>query len=288
MASGLQQISEVATFNGLLRRFKHKAESLGGLDAIFAAYVPNSVTQQGIKAPCLYFLSGLTCTDENFSIKCATGFEHASRAGAILILPDTSPRGAGVLGEDDSWDFGTGAGFYLNATQEPYAKHYNMYNYVTDELYDLVIKNFPVDAARISIMGHSMGGHGALTIGFKNPEKYRSISAFAPICNPSIGPWGIKALTNYLGDDKEAWKEYDAVEMLKRNTYDKPVLVDVGTKDNFEVGEVNQLQTKNLEELKDRCRPPMIINFQEGYDHSFYFISTFISSHIDFHMKHLQ
>eukprot|EP00397_Hematodinium_sp_SG-2012_P034169 GEMP01036606.1.p1 GENE.GEMP01036606.1~~GEMP01036606.1.p1 ORF type:complete len:282 (+),score=52.57 GEMP01036606.1:58-903(+) len=280
----LLALSEVRIFNGVLTRFKHKAESLGGLDAIFATYVPIGAKN----APCIYWLSGLTCTDENFSLKCTPAFERASELGIVLVLPDTSPRGAGIAGEDDSWDFGTGAGFYVDATQEPWKKHYNMYTYVTKELYELVNANLPVDSSKVSISGHSMGGNGALMIALRNPQQYKSASAFAPISNPSVVPWGEKAFSNYLGPDKETWKQYDTVELLKRGGHKMPICVDQGAKDTFLVGDVNQLQTESLKAVLDKTTPTAALNYREGFDHSYHFVSSFIKNHLNFHMEYLK
>jgi len=284
----MQVISEIRVFDGILKRFKHKAQCLGNLESIFAAYLPTKVTEaskNGVKAPCLYWLSGLTCTDENFSIKCSTSFERASQLGLVLIIPDTSPRGAGIAGEDDSFDFGTGAGFYVDATQEPWSQYYNMYTYITKELYELVNENLPVDPSRISISGHSMGGHGALTIALKNPKMYRSASAFAPISNPTQSPWGQKAFRNYLGDsNQEAWKDYDAVELLKRGATNIPIRVEQGTADQWIDPE---LRPESLKELADKVTPKLEFNYRPGYDHSFYFVSTFIKDDLSWHARHL-
>lgn len=202
----------------------------------------------------------------------------------VLILPDTSPRGAGIEGEDDSWDFGTGAGFYLDATQEKWSKHYNMYSYVVEELYELVLANFPVDQNKISIMGHSMGGHGALTIGLKNPGKYKSASAFAPICNPIKCPWGLKAFSNYLGDDKSEWEQYDTLKLIENRGITLPIYCDTGDADGFYKNEPKQLLTHVLDAHKGAT---LFSNIREGYDHSYYFISTFVGDHFEFHSKYL-
>eukprot|EP00747_Dinoflagellata_sp_TGD_P181833 gnl/TRDRNA2_/TRDRNA2_35817_c0_seq1.p1 gnl/TRDRNA2_/TRDRNA2_35817_c0~~gnl/TRDRNA2_/TRDRNA2_35817_c0_seq1.p1 ORF type:complete len:702 (-),score=144.16 gnl/TRDRNA2_/TRDRNA2_35817_c0_seq1:33-1988(-) len=246
-----------------------------------AAFVPDG---EG-KFPVVYWLSGLTCTDENFSQK-AGAFETAKSLGLVIVMPDTSPRGEGVPDEDPhTYDFGVGAGFYLNATTDKYKKHYNMYDYVTTELPDIVNANLPVLADRASIFGHSMGGHGALTIALKNPGKYKSVSAFAPITNPTTAPWGKKAFPLYLGADEATWKEYDTVELLKK--YSGPsvrILVDQGTSDNFLAEQLKP------EVLKATCNDKGImlnLRMQEGYDHSYYFISTFIQDHLKFHAAHL-
>jgi len=233
--------------------------------------------------PALYWLSGLTCTDENFSQK--SGFARAAAArGLAIVLPDTSPRGVTIEGADDSYDFGSGAGFYVDATEVKWAGHYHMYSYVTSELPSVVAATFPDElSGKKAISGHSMGGHGALTLYLKNPGMYASVSAFSPICHPTNCPWGVKAFTGYLGST-DAGKPHDAVELI--NAYDGapfPILVDQGAADNFLVGDVNQLQP---EALKAACAAkglPLDMRMQEGYDHSYFFISSFIDDHINFH-----
>lgn len=249
----------------------------------FAVFTPDG--KPGEKFPGIVWLSGLTCTDENFAQK-AGAFEAAAEMGLALVLPDTSPRGEGVPDEEPkTYDFGTGAGFYLNATTEKYKKHYNMLDYVTKELHNLVIDNMPIVSDRISIMGHSMGGHGALTIALKNPGKYRSVSAFSPITHPTQVPWGKKAFSLFLGDDQAAWKQYDTVELLKE--YSGPpirLLVDQGSADNF----LNEQLTPHA--LKEVCEKQGInctLRIQEGYDHSYFFISSFIKDHLKYHASQL-
>ena len=233
-----------------------------------------------LKLPVLYWLSGLTCTDENFVEK--SGAQRiASELGLVLVIPDTSPRGDEVPDDEQkSYDFGLGAGFYLNATQAPWSRHYNMYDYVVEELPALVEKHFPVDGSKQSIFGHSMGGHGALTVALKNPDKYQSVSAFAPICSPMQCPWGVKALSAYLGDDQSEWLDYDAVALVKRATRPIPMLVDQGSEDPF---------------LKEQLKPELLVsachsagmnlgfNQREGYDHSYLFVSSFMENHLRFH-----
>lgn len=271
---------------GQLKRIAFTSEKLGGVETIFAIYLPDICTTK--KLPVLYWLSGLTCTDENFSQK-AGAFQAACDNQVVLVMPDTSPRGDGVPDEDPhTFDFGVGAGFYLNATTDKYKKHYNMYDFVVTELPTFVESNFPVSKVR-SISGHSMGGHGALTIGLKNAARYESVSAFAPICNPTQVPWGQKAFPLYLGADKESWKQYDATELIKK--YDKKkdlhILCDCGTADNFLVGDVNQLTPLTFISAALEAKVPVTFRMQAGYDHSYYFMSTFIGEHIAHHAKFL-
>lgn len=229
------------------------------------------------------WLSGLTCTDENFITK-AGAQRILSEMGLVIICPDTSPRGTNLPKEHDSYDFGSGAGFYVDATTEGYKDHYNMYSYVNEELYDLFNAKFNLKG-NISLMGHSMGGHGALTIGLKNPNKYKSLSAFSPIMNPMSGGWGQKALLGYLGEDHEAWAKYDACELvLSGHSHPKPILVDQGKKDEFYP---NQLLTHSFETACKNSDQQVKINLREDYDHSYYFISTFIESHLKFHLSYL-
>merc|ERR1719272_762971 len=250
----------------------------------FAAHLPEG--SEGKQLPVVYWLSGLTCTDENFSQK-AGAFSAATKLGLLLILPDTSPRGEGVPDEDPkTYDFGVGAGFYLNATSDKYKTHYNMLDYITKELPALVQSNIPsMDPEKVSIMGHSMGGHGALTIALKNPGVFRSVSAFAPIANPSQVPWGQKAFPLYLGPDAESWKQYDTVELIK--AYTGPhlrILVDQGTGDNFLK---DQLMPESLQAACDEKGINLCLRMQEGYDHSYFFMSTFIEDHLQYHASYL-
>jgi S-formylglutathione hydrolase len=250
---------------------------------VFAVYLPPQA-QAGGTLPVLYWLSGLTCTDENFSTK-AGAQRYAAEHGVILVMPDTSPRGAGIAGEDDSYDFGTGAGFYLNATQAPWSRHYRMYDYIVNELPALIAGNFPVDNARQSISGHSMGGHGALTIALKNPGKYRSVSAFSPIVAPMQVPWGQKAFKNYLGDDTAAWQQYDTIELIRNGAGKMPLLVDQGGADEFLD---NQLRPELLEQACRDAGFELTLRRQPGYDHSYFFIASFIGEHIAYHARALQ
>lgn len=276
--------STVRAAQGLLKRIEFASEALGGTTT-FAIYLPDS--SESDKLPVVYWLSGLTCTDENFSQK-AGAFQAACEHGLALVMPDTSPRGEGVPDEDPhTYDFGIGAGFYLNATTDKYKRHYNMYDFILKELFSVVEANFPVTSKR-SICGHSMGGHGALTMAMKNPDKFESVSAFAPICNPTAVPWGLKAFPLYLGEDKEAWKQYDATELIKKYSgKDLHILCDQGTDDNFLKGDVNQLQPDAFQAAAKEAGIAVNFRMQTGYDHSYFFISTFISEHLAHHAKFL-
>ena len=244
----------------------------------FAVYKPPQA-ESGEKLPVLYWLSGLTCTWANFTEK-AGAQRYAAEHGVIIVAPDTSPRGVNIPGEDDAYDFGSGAGFYVDSTQEPWAAHYRMYSYITKELPAVINRHFQVDEGRVGLFGHSMGGHGALTIAFKNPDQYKSVSAFAPICSPMRCPWGEKALGGYLGDDQDAWTAYDATELCKSTSWRQPVLVDQGTSDDFLT---EQLKPKLLQEACAAASIPLTLRMQEGYDHSYYFMASFIGEHIAHH-----
>jgi len=249
----------------------------------FSVYLPEPKYRGESPPPVIYFLSGLTCTDENPIVK--SGFaQWASKYGVAMVFPDTSPRGVNIEGQDDTYSFGSGAGFYLNATTEKWKNHYQMYSYVTEELPELVHSIFPVDGNNISITGHSMGGHGALLCFFKNPGKYRCASAFAPISNPTQTPWGQVAFEGYLGGI-EAGKEYDACELVKKYNGPKvPILVDQGTAD---VWLTKELKTEEFAKACDEVKYPLTLRMQPGYDHSYWFVSTFLEDHIKFHAKGL-
>jgi len=280
-----KEISSVRVAEGTLKRYEHVSAVLGGVSMKYAAFLPDERPGEEVKFPAVYWLSGLTCTDENFSQK-AGAFKAAASLGLLLIMPDTSPRGDEVPDEDEkTYDFGKGAGFYLNATTDKYKKHYNMYDYITKELRSLTEATLPINPVKVSIMGHSMGGHGALTMALKNPGAYKSVSAFAPIANPTQCPWGQKAFPLYLGPDQESWKEYDTVELINR--YSGPplrMLVDQGTGDNFLK---DQLKPEALQAACDEKGLNLTLRMQAGYDHSYYFMSTFIEDHLKYHAAHL-
>ena len=277
----MKQIDAHKIFGGNQLRFEHRATALN-CDMNFSIYLPPQA--EAAQVPVLYWLSGLTCTDENFVSK-AGAQQFAAEQGVAIVAPDTSPRGEGVPDDPDAaYDFGLGAGFYVNATQDPWRKHYQMYEYVLEELPLLVNANFSVDRERCGIFGHSMGGHGALTIGLKNPDRYRSVSAFSPICSPMNCPWGEKALGNYLGDNKEDWRQYDTTVLVSQATERLPVLVDQGGADDFLQ---EQLKTELLMAASAESDYPMEIRMQPGYDHSYFFIASFIGDHIRFHADNL-
>ncbi len=263
-------------FGGTVRFNEHESD-VTQTKMNFSTFIPD-----GKVKGCLVWLSGLTCTDENFMAK-AGAQKYLSDAGLMVICPDTSPRGLNLPGEHDSSDFGSGAGFYVDATTEGYKNHYKMYSYIAEELHTLIQKNF---SDNISIFGHSMGGHGALILGLREKNKYKSISAFAPITNPLESPWGQKAFHGYLGPNKSDWEKYDATSLLKSGlNHSAEILIDQGTLDPF-LSE--RLLTKNiLEASRVAGKQKINLRFQEGYDHSYYFISTFIADHIHFHAKHL-
>ncbi len=276
----LEKISEVRCFGGLQQRYQHRSGVLG-CDMNFSLYLPPGAESEEV--PLLYWLSGLTCTDENFVIK-AGAQRYAAAHGVAILAPDTSPRGDGVPDDPEgAWDFGLGAGFYVNATQSPWSANYRMYDYVVEELPSL-LGGFPVDASRSAISGHSMGGHGALVIALRNPRRFSSVSAFAPICAPMRCPWGVKALSHYLGEERLAWEDYDASLLLARAGEKLPMLVDQGEADSFLA---EQLRPELLREAADAAGYPMSLRMQPGYDHSYFFIATFIGEHIAFHASHL-
>lgn len=275
----LENISQAKVFGGWHKQYTHQSSRLN-CAMRFAIFLPPKATKNN-PVPVLYWLSGLTCTDENFMQK-AGAFRRAAELGIAIVAPDTSPRGDDVA-DDEGYDLGKGAGFYLNATQEPWSRHYHMYDYVVDELPALIEANFPVSSVR-SISGHSMGGHGALTIGLKNSDKYRSISAFSPISNPMQAPWGQKAFNAYLGNEFEAWRQYDASELLRKAQAKLPILVDQGDADSFMV---EQLKPEVLIAAAQEHDSDVEVRIQPGYDHSYYFISSFIGDHLEFHASYL-
>ena len=275
-----EKIGENICFSGRQLRYQHSSEVLA-CEMNFSIFLPPQA-ELG-KVPVLYWLSGLTCTDENFVSK-AGAQRYASEHGIAVVAPDTSPRGPGVPDDaDGAWDFGLGAGFYVNATQQPWATNYRMYDYIVRELPALVEANFPIDGDRVAISGHSMGGHGALTIALKNPQQFKSVSAFAPICSPLDCPWGEKALGGYLGQDRTLWEAHDSCVLMASATQKLPVLVDQGGADDFLT---EQLKPQLLEQAAQKSDYPLQLRMQDGYDHSYFFIASFIGEHIAFHAQH--
>jgi S-formylglutathione hydrolase len=273
----MEVISSTVCFGGTLQRVRHRSK-VCSCDMVFAIYLPPQAASHPV--PLLYWLSGLTCTDENFMQK-AGAQRTAARLGMAIVCPDTSPRGTDLPGEHDSYDFGSGAGFYVNATQAPWNDHYNMYDYVTQELPALVEQNFPVTSGK-GISGHSMGGHGALVCYLRNPGMYQSVSAFSPICHPSDCAWGQKALSAYLGEDRTDWIAYDAALLIGDAQEKLPLLIDQGTEDNFLS---DQLKPGMLEQACIANHYPLNLRMQEGYDHSYFFIATFIEDHLHHHAQ---
>ncbi len=274
----LEQVSANTMFGGKQLKLKHHSSSLN-CEMIFSVYLPPQA--DSVNVPVIYWLSGLTCTDDNFVQK-AGAQQYAAEAGVAIVCPDTSPRGEGVPDDPDgAYDFGLGAGFYVNATQTPWSEHYHMYDYVTQELPQVLAgSDLPLDTDNCSIMGHSMGGHGALTIALKNAGKYKAVSAFSPICSPLNCPWGEKALGNYIGDNKEDWAQYDACALIKGADEKLHILVDQGQNDDFLSG---QLKPELLQQACQDAKHPLTLRYQAGYDHSYFFIATFIEDHITHH-----
>ncbi|KRD32098.1 S-formylglutathione hydrolase [Lysobacter sp. Root916] len=275
----MQRSEAHASHGGRQEVWQHDSSALG-CSMRYAVYLPPQAQHQA--CPVLYWLSGLTCSEQNFITK-AGAQRYAAEHGLILVVPDTSPRGADVA-DADGYDLGQGAGFYLNATREPWAKHYRMYDYVVEELPALVDAHFPTTSAR-GISGHSMGGHGALTIALKNPGRYRSVSAFSPIVAPSQVPWGEKAFAAYLGEDREAWREWDATELIAQARERLPLLIDQGEADEFLS---TQLKPERLRAACEKAGHPLQLRLRPGYDHSYYFIASFIGEHIAHHAAALR
>src|SRR5437867_845554 len=274
-------VSRSKCFGGVQGVYSHESRETACLMR-FGVFLPPQAEAQAV--PVLYWLSGLTCTEENFIVK-AGAQRMAGELGLAIVVPDTSPRGLQIPGEAEHYDFGLGAGFYVDATQAPWSRGYRMYSYVAKELPWLVVSNFAVDPARVGIFGHSMGGHGALTIALKNPHYYKSVSAFAPICSPMRCPWGEKAFTGYLGADRTTWREYDATVLIEEHGWTGPPLrVDQGTKDQF-LDE--QLKPELLKQACERSGVALDLRMQEAYDHSYFFIATFIEDHLRFHAANL-
>ena len=283
MTAAPEMLSRHRAFGGVVSFHRHTAAETACVMK-FSVYLPPQAERR--KVPALWYLAGLTCTEETFMFK-AGAQRVAAELGLALVAPDTSPRGVPLPGDSDSWDFGVAAGVYLDAQAPPWSQHYRMYSYVTRELPALVEEHFPIDPKRQGIFGHSMGGHGALTIGLNSPERYRSISAFAPISAPMQCPWGQKAFTGYLGADRERWRQYDACELIRALptvSGRPPLLVDQGLADQFLE---QQLMPERLEQACKDTGYPLTIRRQPGYDHGYYFISTFIEDHLRHHARAL-
>ncbi len=275
--SSLNLQKEYLCFDGTVAYYSHYSETCNS-QMNFAVYLPPQAKYQSV--PTLYYLSGLTCTEDNFTVK-AGAQRYAAQHNLMLVAPDTSPRNTGIPGEDDDWDLGSGAGFYVDATVTPWQKHYQMYSYVTQELPALIKENFPVLPQKQGIFGHSMGGHGALICALKNPDRYLSVSAFAPICAPMSCPWGEKAFTAYLGTDKQSWLAYDASELVKTNQLKYPILIDQGKADTFY--QQKQLLPEIFESACQQVGQLLKLRFQPGYDHSYFTIASLMEDHIRHH-----
>ena len=280
-----KRVGSNACFGGVWQRFTHDSKATK-TPMTYSVFVPPGATAAA-PAPCLFYLSGLTCTDENFVQK-AGAARAAAAHGVALVAPDTSPRGAGVPGEDDAYDFGSGAGFYVDATAAPWSEHYNMYSYVTDELVESLRGVPEVDVDTRSVTGHSMGGHGALTIAMKDPSAWKSVSAFSPICNPTKVPWGKKAFEGYLGS-VEAGAAHDASELVRKGGPFAfgDILISQGADDDFLVGDVDQLQPEAFRAACDSVGQGLELRYEAGYDHSYFFIATFVDQHVNFHADRL-
>jgi S-formylglutathione hydrolase len=277
----LTKVSGSKCFGGTQSVYSHESRETGSIMR-FGVFLPPQAEARAV--PVLYWLSGLTCTEENFIVK-AGAQRVAAQLGLALVVPDTSPRGLKIPGEAESYDFGLGAGFYVDATQPPWSRGYRMYSYVAKELPALIEESFPVEPSKVGIFGHSMGGHGALTIALKNPEYYKSVSAFAPISSPMRCPWGEKALTGYLGPDRSAWRQYDATALIEeRGWRGPPLFVDQGDSDSFLE---TQLKPELLQEACRRAGVGLELRLQAGYDHSYFFISSFVEDHLRFHSRNL-
>jgi len=279
MGTDIKLLDEHMSFGGWVRRYEHVSDACKA-PMRFSIYLPTR--SAGTQIPAVYFLAGLTCTEETFMMKSGAQ-RYASKLGLMLVAPDTSPRNTGIEGETQDWDLGSGASFYVDATAEPWRAHYQMRRYVTEELPAIIAEHFPVDRDRTSLCGHSMGGHGALTCALREPKRYRSVSAFAPVCAPSQTPWGQKAFHAYLGDDKEAWLEYDTQALLQRThkAAPLPILIDQGRRDPYLEKE---LKTQWLEDIG---RDQLTLRWHPHYDHSYFFIASFIEDHLAFHAQHL-
>ena len=277
----IKAVTQNLCFGGVQSAYAHASQETGCVMR-FGVFLPPQAASG--RVPVLYWLSGLTCTEENFIAK-AGAQRVASELGLAIVVPDTSPRGLRIPGEDDGYDFGLGAGFYVDATEAPWSRGYRMYSYLTQELPADVAATFPVDPNRVGIFGHSMGGHGALTIALRNPRHYKSVSAFAPIASPMHCPWGQKALSGYLGADRARWREYDATALIEdRGWTGPPIMVDQGTKDQFLE---SQLKPELLQDACQRSGVSFDLRLREGYDHSYFFIASFIEDHLRFHARNL-
>ncbi|KXF91382.1 S-formylglutathione hydrolase [Phaeobacter inhibens] len=274
----METVSENAAFGGVQGVYRH-ASSSTNCDMTFGLFLPEEVADGPV--PLLWYLSGLTCTHENAMTK-AGAQAWCAEQGIAMVFPDTSPRGEGVA-DDEAYDLGQGAGFYVNATQAPWAPHFQMWDYITEDLPALLGERFALDMDRQSITGHSMGGHGALTMAMNLPGRFRSVSAFAPICNPSASDWGRKQLTAYLGADEAAWARHDATLMMQDSGFDGPVLIDTGTSDQF----LDLLKPEALAQAAASRRQQAVLRMQPGYDHSYFFVSTFMEDHVSFHAEAL-
>ena len=275
----MNRTESIKEFGGYLHRYVH-ASKICKCDMTFSVYLPPQAADGPV--PALYWLSGLTCTDDNARVK-AGAQRYAAAQGIAIVFPDTSPRGQGVPDEPERYDLGQGAGFYVDATRMPWSEHYHMYAYVTHELPALLEKNLPLIPGMKSISGHSMGGHGALICALKNPDSFHSVSAFAPICNPVECSWGKACFSAYLGDDRAAWEAYDATCLIAAGAMVANILIDQGTADEFYDGK--QLLPENLAAACKQAGVPINLRFQEGYDHSYHFIATFIGEHIAYHAE---
>ena len=276
----LKLTSSSRLFDGDLQGFEHYSNSCDSIMR-FSVYLPPQAEET--KVPALLWLSGLTCNEENFMLKSGAQ-RYAAELGIALIAPDTSPRDTGTAGEEDEWDFGSGAGFYVNATRLPWSRHFQMYDYVSKDLLEVVAANLPLDTGRLSVSGHSMGGHGALIVALKNPGMFKSVSAFSPICAPAKCPWGIKAFTGYFGEDRERWRQYDASELVGQASEKLPLLIDFGAADEYLE---EQLLPGLLEDACVRHDHPLKLHIHPGYDHGYYFVASFIGEHLQYHASAL-
>ena len=275
MSTSPKLTSEYKCFDGTVGFYRHQSQTCNG-EMRFAIYQPPQARAKPV--PVLYYLSGLTCTEENFMIK-AGAQRYAAEYGIITVAPDTSPRNTGIEGENQDLDYGSGASFYVDATEEPWRSHYQMYSYIVQELPTLIAEHFPIQPERQGIFGHSMGGHGALVCALRNPDRYKSVSAFAPIVAPLRSSWVDKAFTKYLGLDRESWRSYDASELVLTANYKRPILIDQGSADQY----LDQLLPQVFEQACDKANQPLTLRLQKGYDHSYYFIASFIADHIRHH-----